>query len=151
VNVQGGVVAALFLLAFDAESALAAEGKAGKMERLSDDALREGREAGNAVALVHVLAVDLHAAGTRSEYVTVQLQIERVLCGSPPEKLTAWSFTSKGDTLVTQGQRYVMVLVQAQGYARFGIGDRVEVLKGEEAQAVELHQKALAALGPPKP
>ncbi len=121
------------------------------MERIADEALRGGLEPGNAVALVRVLAVKLHAPGSRSEHVTVELQVEHVLCGSPPDRVAAWSFTSKGDKLVAENRRYVMVLLAAQGYAPFGLGDRVEVLPGQEAEAVEAHQKALAALGAAKP
>lgn len=117
------------------------------MERLSDEALRACQEPGNAVALVRVRAVELDAAGTRSEHVTAELEVERALCGAPPSSLEAWSFTSKGDTLVAPGRRYVIALLAAQGYAPFGIGDRVEVPPGREGEAVEVHRKALAVLG----
>jgi hypothetical protein len=121
------------------------------MERLSDEALRACREPGSAVALVRVRGVELDAAGTRSEHVIADLVVERTLCGAAPASLEAWSYTTKGDTLVAMDRRYVMVLLAAQGYASFGIGDRVEVPPGREAEAVELHQKALAALGVAKP
>jgi hypothetical protein len=155
VKLQRGMVVALMLVGAPSLGSEpgepAVQRKGGKMERIGDDALREGQEAGNAVALVRVLAVKLHAAGSRSEHVTVELQIERALCGSPKERLEAWSFTSKGDKLVAENHRYVMVLLAAQGYAPFGIGDRVEVPPGHEAEAVEVHQKALAALSAAKP
>ncbi len=127
------------------------ERKAIRMDRLSDEALRACQDPGSAVALVRVRAVELHAPGTRSEHVIADLDVERALCGSPPPALKAWSFTSKGALLVAEGRRYVMAVLAAQGYARFGIGDRVEVPPGREDEAVELHRKALAALAATKP
>lgn len=120
------------------------------MDRITDAGLRVGQKPGNSVALVRVREVELDDPGTRSEHVTVVVQLERALCGSPPEKVEAWSYTSKGDKLVAEGRRYVMVLIMAQGYAPFGIGERVEVPPGREAEAIELHQKALAALSAAK-
>jgi hypothetical protein len=155
VRLPSGLAAAMFLSCAQAHAAepplSAMERKASKMERIGDEALRAGLEAGNAVALVRVLAVKLHAPGSRSEHITVELQVERALCGSPPEKVRAWSFTKNGDPLVSESHRYVMVLLAAQGYAPFGLGDRVEVPPGREAEAVETHERALASLGAPRP
>lgn len=121
------------------------------MERLSDEALRACAEPGNAIALVRVERVSISAPGTRSEHVKAELAVEQALCGSPPARLVAWSFTSKGDTLLDAGRRYLVVLLAAQGYAPFGIGDHLEVAPGREAEALEQHRKALAALGAAKP
>jgi hypothetical protein len=155
VTARRGLAAALWLACARVQAAEPnqppVERKVEKMERIGDEALRGALEPGNALALVRVIAVKLHAAGSRSEHVTVELQVERALCGSPPERVQAWSFTSKGDKLVAESHRYVMVLLAAQGYAPFGIGDRVEVPPGQEAEAVAQHEKALASLGAAKP
>jgi hypothetical protein len=155
VSVKRGLAAALLLSCAQAHAAApplaAMERKGSKMERIGDEALRSGLEPGNAVALVRVLAVKLHAPGSRSEHITVELQVERALSGTPPEKLQAWSFTKNGDLLVTESHRYVMVLLAAQGYAPFGLGERVEVPPGREAEAIETHERALATLGALRP
>ncbi len=124
----------------------------GKKERktavqlISDDALRACDDPENAIALVRVKSVEIDAPGTRSEHVTVDMTIERVICGSPPATLEAWSFTSKGNTLVTAGHRYVIALMAAMGYASWGIGEHVEVPEGHEEEAVQAHQRALESL-----
>lgn len=120
------------------------------MERIGDDGLLASQEPGNALALVRVLSAEITAAGSRSEHVIAALAVEQALTGSLPDRVKAFSFTSKGDTLVSSGSCYLMVVHRAMGYARFGIGERVEVPPGHEADAVELHRKALAAL-PPRP
>lgn len=118
-----------------------------RMERLGDEVLKACGPEGESIALVLVRGVTLHAAGSRSEHVKADLAVEETLCGSLPATLVAWSFTSRGDTKVAAGHRYVMAVGAAQGYARFGIGPFVEVPPGREAEAVELHRRALAALG----
>ncbi len=120
------------------------------MQTLSDDALRSCGEPGNALALVRVKSVAIDAPGSRSEHVIADLAIERTICGSPPQMLEAWSFTSKGNTLLEAGRRYVLALIAAQGYTPFGLGDFVEVPEGREDEAVELHQRALKALQKPQ-
>jgi hypothetical protein len=120
------------------------------MQKISDETLRSCCSApGNAVALVLVKSVEIDAPGTRSEHVTVDLAIERTICGAPPPMLEAWSFTSKGNSILTAGRRYVLALIAAQGYADFGLGEFVEVPQGRENEAVEMHQRALKALQKP--
>lgn len=118
------------------------------MERLGDDELRKCSE-GGCIALVRVEQAWITAAGSKSEHVKAKLAVERVICGSPPSSLVAWSFTSKGDTLLATGHRYVVSLVPAGGYAPFGIGPFVEVASGRESEAVALHERALKALRSP--
>ncbi len=120
------------------------------MQKISDETLQSCCSApGNAVALVLVKSVDIDAPGTRSEHVTVDLAVERTICGAPPPTLEAWRFTSKGNTIFTAGRRYVLALIAAQGYADFGLGEFVEVPHGRENEAVEIHQRALKALQKP--
>jgi len=119
------------------------------MEQLSNEALFACNEPGSAIALVCVEQVKISAPGSRSEHVEAELSVEQTLCGSLPTRLIAWSFTSKGDTLLDSGKRYLIVLVAAQGYAPFGLGERILVPPGREAEAIEQHRKALSALKTP--
>jgi hypothetical protein len=140
------VLLVIFAATGRGEAARPKQERKASMKKISDEALQTCSEPGNAVVLALVKSVDIDAAGTRSEHVMVDLAIERTICGAPPPTVEAWSFTSKGNIVLTVGRRYVISLIAAQGYADFGLGEFVEVPQGRENEAVETHQQALRAL-----
>lgn len=117
------------------------------MEMLSDEALRACREHGEAIALVRVTKAAIESPGTRGEMAVLELAVERAVCGEAPAAVEAWRYTSRGDTLLRQGRKYVVTLSRGGiGPVEFGLGAFVPVAEGREPEAVDAHLAALKRL-----
>lgn len=113
------------------------------MSMLSEKTLRACREPGVAIVLARVTKAEIEAPGTRSEMAVLDLAVERTICGEAPPALSAWRYTSRGDTILQEGERYVVVCSKGSGPVDYGLGDFVPVPPGREAEVVEAHLAAV--------
>lgn len=123
----------------------------GDMNLLSKKTLRECRAGDAAVVLARVERARISAAGTRSEAAVLELQIERTICGSSPSTVSVWRYTSRGNTLLKAGQRYVVAFARGPGPVPYGLGDFVLVPEGRESEAVDAHLEIVRRMKPAEP
>lgn len=119
-----------------------------RMNTLSKKTLRDCRSGDAAVVLARVERAQVSAPGTRSESAQVDLKVERTLCGSSPETVRAWRYTSRGNTILEEGERYVVAIARGQGAVPWALGDFVRVPPGREAEAVDAHLAILRRMKP---
>jgi hypothetical protein len=118
------------------------------MNILGKKTLRVCGDPDSGIVLARVAKARIRAPGTRSEAVILDLDVERKICGDPPTPLSVWSYTSRGNTFLKEGQKYVVVFTPTTvGPVRHGLGDFIAVPEGKEAEIVDAHLAALARKG----
>lgn len=120
----------------------------GDMNVLSKKTLQACRGDDAAVVLARVASARISASGTRSESAMIELEVERTICGSSPPAVSVWRYTSRGNTILQQGRRYVVAVVRGSGPVPYGLGDFVLVPEGREAEAVEAHLEIVRRMKP---
>jgi hypothetical protein len=113
------------------------------MSMLSKKTLRACRDPGVVIALVRVTKAEIDNPGTRSEMAVLDLAVERPICGEAPPSLSAWRYTSRGNTVLQEGRRYVAVCARGVGPVDYGLGDFVPVPEGKETEIVDAHLAAV--------
>jgi len=117
-----------------------------KIEVLEAQLLRDCVELGGSVALIRVREVKASNAGTRGARVRIEFDQEQVLHGTVPRQAGFWSFG--GPATAQVGQRLIIALKPGPADAKdVGLLGFVPVPEGQEAEAVRLHQQALAPPG----
>lgn len=116
------------------------------MTLLSDESLQACREPGVAVVLARVTKAEIDNPGTRSEMAILDLAVERTLCGEVPPAVSVWRYTSRGDTVLREKERYVVVCAKRNGPVDHSLGEFVPVPAGRETEVVEAHLAALKRL-----
>jgi hypothetical protein len=126
----------------------AAQGSQG-MNMLSKKVLRECSGDDAAVVLARVAGARISAPGTRSEAAILELEVERTICGTSPPAVSTWRYTSRGNTVLQQGRKYVVAFARGAGPVPYGLGDFVPVPEGREAEIVEAHLAVVKRMSPP--
>jgi len=115
-----------------------------KLEMLDAQLLRDCVEMGGGVALIRVREVKASNQGTRGARVRIEFDQEQVLHGAVPRQAGFWSFG--GPATAQVGQRLLIALKPGPAEAKdIGLLGFVPVPAGQEAEAVRLHQQALAS------
>lgn len=118
------------------------------MNVLSEKTLQACSGDDAAVVLARVVSARISAPGTRSESAMIELEVERTICGSSPPAVSVWRYTSRGNTILQQGRRYVVAVVRGSGPVPYGLGDFVLVPEGREAEAVQAHLRIVQRMAP---